>query len=96
MNCEKLGSPARATFKNPRFFLSNGKIFKVQPKTNSQKIPILNLWMNWENFCPNLRFTVENKIGNLHKIRLLMTELSGCGFESSCKAAHISNLTYNE
>ena len=23
--------------------------------------------MNWENLCPNLSFTVENKMENLHK-----------------------------
>ena len=23
-----------------------------------------NLWMSWENVCPNLSFTVENNIGN--------------------------------
>ena len=23
---------------------------------------MLNLWMSWENLCPNLTFTVENKI----------------------------------
>ena len=70
MNWEKLESPARATFKNPKLSLLNGKIFEVQPKTNTQKMPILNLWINWENVCPNIRFTVENKISNLHKIRL--------------------------
>ena len=31
------------------------------------KIQILNLWMNWEKLCPNLSFTIENKMGNLHK-----------------------------
>ena len=31
------------------------------------KIPVLNLWMSWENWCPNLSFTVENKIANSHK-----------------------------
>ena len=30
-------------------------------------IQILNLWMNWEKLCPNLSFTIENKMGNLHK-----------------------------
>ena len=30
----------------------------------------MNLWINWKNLCPNLSFTVKNKIGNLHKIRL--------------------------
>ena len=43
---------------------------EVQPKTNTQKIQILNLWMNWEKLCTNLCFTIENKIGTLHKIRL--------------------------
>ena len=28
---------------------------------------MLNLWMSWENLCPNLTFTVENKMGNSHK-----------------------------
>ena len=23
--------------------------------------------MNWENLCPNLNFTAENKMGTLHK-----------------------------
>ena len=31
------------------------------------KIQMLNLWMSWENLCPNLSFTVENKMGNSHK-----------------------------
>ena len=31
------------------------------------KIQMLNLWMSWENLCPNLTFTVENKMGNSHK-----------------------------
>ena len=31
------------------------------------KIPMLNLWMSWENLCPNLSFTVENKMENSHK-----------------------------
>ena len=35
---------------------------EVQPKTNTQKIPILNVWINWEKLCPNLSFTVEKKI----------------------------------
>ena len=28
---------------------------------------MLNLWMSWENLCPNLSFTVESKMGNSHK-----------------------------
>ena len=34
------------------------------------KISILILWINKEKFYLNLSFTVENKIGNLHKMRL--------------------------
>ena len=34
------------------------------------KIQILNLRMNWEGICPNLSFTLENKMGNLHKERM--------------------------
>ena len=72
MNGEDLGNTAIATFENPTISLLIGKNLEVQPKTNTKKIPSLNLWMNWENFCPNLSFTVENKIGNLHKIRLTL------------------------
>ena len=48
----------------------NWEKLEVQPKANTQKIPILNLWMNLENLCPNLSSPVENKIGHLHKISL--------------------------
>ena len=44
---------------------------EVQPKSNTQEILILNLRMNWKYLCPNLGFTVEDKIGNLYQIRLL-------------------------
>ena len=64
-------SPTRPIFKNSKLSLSNGKSLEVQPKTSTQKISNLNMWMNWENVCPNLSFTVENQIGNLHKISLL-------------------------
>ena len=57
----KMRSLARATFKNPKISLLIGKNLEVQPKTNTQKIPTLNLWMNWENLCSNLSFTVENR-----------------------------------
>ena len=70
MTWEKMRSPDRATLKNPKIFLQIGKNLEVQPKANTQKIPILNLWMNWEKLCPNLSFTAENKIGSLHKVRL--------------------------
>ena len=61
MNWEKLGSSARATFKNLRISLLIGKNWEVQPKTNTQKIPILNLWMNLENVGPNLSFSLLKK-----------------------------------
>ena len=62
MNWENSRSPARATFENPKISLLIGKNREVQPKTNNQKIPIWNLWKKWENLCPYLNFTVENKI----------------------------------
>ena len=43
------------------------KKLEVQPNTKSQKIPILNLWMNWEKLLSNLSFTIEIKIGTLRK-----------------------------
>ena len=42
--------------------------WKQLGSTATEKILILNLWMNWEN-CLNLRSTVKNMIGNLHNIR---------------------------
>ena len=68
MNWKKLRCPDRATF--PKSLCKLGKNFQVQPKTNTQKIPILNLWVNWKKLYPNFSFAVENKISNLHKIRL--------------------------
>ena len=70
MNLKKSRSPARATFKNPtKIPLLTGKNLEVQPKTNTRKIPIWNLWSNCENLYPYLSFTAENKIDNLHKVR---------------------------
>ena len=62
-------SSARATLKNPTISLLTEKNWEVQPKTSTQKIPNLNLWMNWENLC-NLC-----KIGNLHKTRLFTFQI---------------------
>ena len=59
-------SPARATLKNPKIALWIGKNVEVKATTNTHKILILSLWMNWESLCPNLSFTAENKIGNMH------------------------------
>ena len=33
------------------------------------EIQILNFYMNWEKACPNLSFTVENKMESSHKKR---------------------------
>ena len=63
MNWEKSRSPARTTFKNPKISLLIGKNLEVQSKTNTQKIPVWNLWRNWKNLWSYLSFTVENKIG---------------------------------
>ena len=46
-----------------------GKTQKCTAQDQHFKIQILNLWMNWENLLPNLSFTVENKMGNLHKTK---------------------------
>ena len=57
-------------FKNPNFpsllwIEKNLEIYTVPDQ--HFKIQMLNLWMSWEDLCPNLSFTVENKMGNLHK-----------------------------
>ena len=49
-------------------FLWTGKNLEIYKAPDQHfKIPMLNLWMSWENLCPNLSFTVENKMGNSHK-----------------------------
>ena len=45
-------NPAKATFKNLKISLLIEKNLEVQPKTNTQKIPIWNPWRNWENLYP--------------------------------------------
>ena len=55
---------------NPNFpsFLRIGKNLQVYPAQDQHfKIQILNLWMNWENLCPNLSITNENKMDNSNK-----------------------------
>ena len=57
-------------FKNSNFpsRLWIGKNLEIYAATDQHfKIPMLNLWMSWENVCPNLSFTVENKMENSHK-----------------------------
>ena len=51
------------------------KILKSLWELETQNIPILHLWMNWEKLYPNLNFTVENKMGNFHEIRLLTFQM---------------------
>ena len=49
-------------------FLWIEKILKIYTAPDQHfKIQILNLWMSWENLCPNLTFTVENKMRNWRK-----------------------------
>ena len=57
-------------FKNSNFpsFSWIGKNLEIYIVPDQHfKIPVLNPWMSWENWCPNLSFTVENKIANSHK-----------------------------
>ena len=57
-------------FKNPNFpsLLWIEKNLEIYTAPDQHfKIQMLNLWMSWENLCPNLTFTIENKIGNSHK-----------------------------
>ena len=74
MNLEKPRSSARATFKNPNF-LYLCELRKKLGKTafdHHSKNPIGYLRMNWEKLSPSLNFTVENKMGSLHNIRLVI------------------------
>ena len=53
---------------NSPFLLWIGKNLEIYTAPDQHfKIPMLNLWMSWENLCPNLSFTVGNKMGNSHK-----------------------------
>ena len=57
-------------FKNPNFpsLLRIGKNLEIYTVPDQRfKIQMLNLWMSWENLCPNLSFTFENNMGNSHK-----------------------------
>ena len=58
-------------FKNPNFpsLLGAGKNLEIYTAQHQHfEIELLNLWMNWENLCPNLGFTVEKTMGNSRKI----------------------------
>ena len=43
------------------------KLGNIQSPDQHLKLQMLNLWMSWENLCPNLAFTVANKMGNSYK-----------------------------
>ena len=88
----------RLILKNPIFhlFYDLGKIGKSSPEHNSN-FPMFNIFANWENsqcktmdenwkkLCPNLNFNVENKIGNLHEIRLFKLRKHYLKFKNSSK-----------
>ena len=48
--------------KNWKYTQSQANVWKQNPDP-------MNQWMSWENLCPNLSFTVENKMGNSYKRR---------------------------
>ena len=50
------------TFPQLLWIGKNLEIYRAKEK--HFKIQIFSLWMNWENLCPNLSFTAENKMGN--------------------------------
>ena len=60
----------RATFKNSETFLWIRKNMEIQPKTNTQKFQFWIYRSVRKSLDPMLSLTVENKMGNLHKIRL--------------------------
>ena len=67
VNWGKVGNAIQA-FQKSRFFLRIRKYSEIYTVPDQHfKIQILNLWMSWENLCPNLTFTGENKIWNSHK-----------------------------
>ena len=63
MNWEKFGN-AISAFQKSEFPISLtnweklGKIGKNTAPDQHFKIQMLNLWMSWENLCPNLSFTL--------------------------------------
>ena len=66
---KKLKSPARKTFKNHKISLWIRKNLEVQFKIKTKKSQLrVYGWIG--KSCPNLNFTIENKMGNLYKIKL--------------------------
>ena len=66
MNWEKLGFAPQA-FQKSQFSISEfelGKIGSIHSPRQIFQNRSLNLWMNWQKSCPNLSFSVENKMGS--------------------------------
>ena len=54
----------------PHLFMNWEKLGNIATAPDQHfKIQMLNLWMSWENLCPNLSFFLENKKGNSQKRR---------------------------
>ena len=71
VNWGKFGNAIQA-FQKPQFPISlwiekNLEIYTYTAPDQRFKVQTLNLWMSWENLCPNLTFTLENKMRNSHK-----------------------------
>ena len=70
LNWGKFGNAIWAFQKSqfPISFLWIGKNLEIYSAPNQHfKTEMLYLWMSCENLCPNLSFTVENKMGSSHK-----------------------------
>ena len=44
-----------------------GNIQSPRPRFKNPNVEFMDVWMSWENLCPNLTVTVANKMGNLYK-----------------------------
>ena len=66
MNWRKIGN-AISDFQKSQFPISLVIEKNLTAPDQHSKIQMLNLWMSWENLCPNLTFFLENKMGNSHK-----------------------------
>ena len=70
MNWEKLRSPAVATFKDPKISLWIGNNLEVRLRPTLKNPNFTSM----DEFGEIIS-TVENKMGNLHKIRLLTFQM---------------------
>ena len=53
----------------PIFFMNWEKLGNIHSPRPTFQIPNVEsqCWISWENLCPNLSFTVENKMEDSHK-----------------------------